>query len=52
MEQYMDDYESYKRFTTPKCMCGCIQHCNDTCDNCDFCKECECEECLNGRGYN
>jgi hypothetical protein len=54
MEQYMDDYNSYKRYTNAKkCKCGCHAHCGHSCmtDDCD-CTDCECESCLDGRGYN
>ena len=51
MEQYMDDYENYKRFVR-NCKCGCEMHCNQKCQNCNNCKECECEYCKEGQGQN
>lgn len=46
MEQYMDDYHSYKRYTASHCKCSCYAHCGHSCmtDDCD-CNECLCLEC-------
>ena len=54
MEQYMDDFENYKRFTI-KCKCGCPAHCNQSCTKCEYCPDCECSDCVDldkSRGYN
>lgn len=52
MEKYMDDYESYKRFTAVKCPCGCKQHCGHSCQDCEYCPDCECVECVKGQSNN
>lgn len=53
MERYMDDYESYKRYThSGNCKCGCPAHCGHSCLECDNCSDCECEDCLTGQGQN
>lgn len=44
MEQYIDDFGSYKRLTA-NCACKCLPHCGNSCPNCDSCTECGCEEC-------
>jgi len=46
MEQYMDDYDNYKRFNTLKCKCRCLAHCGHSCQDCENCPDCECKECL------
>lgn len=54
MEQYMDDFENYKRFTS-KCACGCKAHCDHSCQDCEYCPDCECPRCVEedkNRGYN
>ena len=54
MENYMDNYEDYKRFVA-KCKCRCPAHCGHSCQDCENCPDCECPKCseLNdGRGYN
>lgn len=45
MEDYMDDYESYKRFKR-LCKCLCDAHCGFACqtDGC-LCEDCECPKC-------
>lgn len=43
----MDDFESYKRFTSKThCKCGCYAHCGHSCmtDDCE-CTDCQCTEC-------
>lgn len=49
MEHYMDDFETYKRFTA-HCTCTCYRHCNTECmtDDCD-CKNCNCVTCEDTR---
>jgi hypothetical protein len=49
MEQYMDDYDSYKRFTAFKCKCRCLAHCGHSCQDCENCPDYECKECLEGQ---
>jgi hypothetical protein len=44
MEQYMDDFQNYRRFTS-RCACGCDAHCDSSCRTCEACPECECVEC-------
>ena len=46
MEKYMDDYDSYKRYSD-KCTCGCYKHCGSSCmtDDCE-CTDCECVKCV------
>ena len=50
MEDYMDDYESYKRFKK-MCTCWCNPHCGFSCmtDGCE-CTECSCPECAEEQG--
>jgi hypothetical protein len=45
MEDYMDDFESYKKFKL-LCRCRCDKHCGFSCmtDDCD-CTECNCLTC-------
>lgn len=52
MEKYMDDYDSYKRYTALKCLCGCKRHCGHSCQDCEYCPDCECVECIKGQGNN
>ena len=50
MEQYMDDYETYKRYSNLNCkclVCSCKHHCGASC-RCDTCPDCECEHCVTG----
>ena len=46
-EDYMDDYESYKRLKSAcKCLvCSCRHHCGTSC-RCDTCPDCECQHCI------
>lgn len=53
MEEYMkDDYESYQRYVSKKCPCGCLAHCGHSCLDCDNCSDCECQDCIKGQGNN
>lgn len=47
-EQYMDEFDSYKRFKAVDCkcdVCSCEHHCGQSCQDCETCPDCNCEHC-------
>ncbi len=51
-KSYMDDYNSYKRYTNRNCKCRCEAHCGNSCQDCEYCPDCECNLCQQNRENN
>jgi hypothetical protein len=50
VKQWMDDYDSYRRFKTMGCnclACPCPHHCGEQCVDCEICEDCVCKHCEN-----